>query len=238
MVDLSIVLPTYNERENIKIIIPLLHQIIKDQKLDFEIIVVDDNSPDGTAEEARKLNKKYKNINVIVRPKKEGIGSALREGYNNAKGEIILSMDSDMSFDTKIMLDLIRKIKEGYGLVVGRKQDYEAQSMQKLIQKIISRSGNKFMSLISGIPVHDFSANFRAMRSNVWKRLNTKEKTNVFLFEMILLAKHYGFKIGEVPVTFKDRIYGESKIKIGREIPKFFSKSIILSIKSKLNLIK
>jgi len=238
MLDLSIVLPTYNERKNISILIPLLEKILQENKIKCEIIVVDDNSPDGTSEEVKKQNKKYNNVKLILRQKKEGIGTALREGYNKAKGNIILSMDSDMSFDTIVMLDLIKKVNESYDMVVGHKINYEAQTQKKKIQKAISTLGNGFMTTITGINIHDFSANFRAMKKEVWKTINTKEKTNVFLFEMILLAKCHDFKIGEVPVTFKDRIYGESKISIPREIPKFLTKSIILTIKSKLGLIK
>jgi len=238
MPELSIVLPTYNEKENIAILIPILERILKENRLKGEILVIDDSSPDGTAKEAKNLNKKYKNVKVISRAKKEGIGVALKEGYNKSKGNIIISMDSDMSFDTLVMPDLIKKIREGYDLVVGYKVGYKAQTTKKSLQGIVSRLGNKFMSVISGVKVHDFTPNFRAIRREAWKAINPREKTNVFLFEMILLAKHKGFKIGEVPVTFKDRVYGESKIRISKEIPKFLSKSIILSLKSRLNMIK
>ena len=238
MLELSIVLPTYNEKENIAILIPTLERILKENKLEGEIIVVDDSSPDGTAEEAKNLNKKYKNIKVILRTKKEGIGVALREGYNKSRGSIIISMDSDMSFDTLVMLDLIKKIREGYDLVIGYKVGYKAQTAKKSLQGIVSKLGNKFMSIISGVKIHDFTPNFRAIKKEAWQAISPKEKTNVFLFEMVLLVKHKGFKIGEVPVTFKDRVYGESKIRISKEIPKFLSKSVILSIKSRLNMIK
>lgn len=238
MLDLSIVLPTYNEKENIVILIPLLEKILKGNNLKGEIIIVDDNSPDKTYEEAENLNKKYGNIRVLLREKKEGIGVALREGYNQSEGNIILSMDADMSFDTAVMLDLIKKLEEGYDLVVGKKMNYEAQTSKTLVQRTISKCGNKFMSMISGIKIQDFTANFRAMKKNVWQATNTREKTNVFLFEMMLMAKHKGFKIGEVPVVFKDRIYGESKIRISKEIPKFLFRSIVLSIKSRLNMLK
>jgi dolichol-phosphate mannosyltransferase len=238
MVELSIVLPTYNERKNISLLIPLLENILETNKMNGEIIVVDDNSPDGTAQEAKNLNKKYKNIKLILRKKKEGIGTALREGYNQSKGNIILSMDADMSFDIIVMLDLIKKLKEGYDMIIGYKIGYKAQTAKKSIQGIISGLGNKFMSTISGVKIHDFTPNFRAMKKEVWQAINTREKTNVFLFEMILLAKHKGFKIGEVPVTFKDRVYGESKIRISKEIPKFLFKSISLSLRSRLNMVK
>lgn len=238
MLELSIILPTYNEKENLTILIPVLEKILEENKIEGEILVIDDSSPDGTAQEAERLNKKYKNIKVILRNKKEGIGTALREGYNRAKGSIILSMDSDMSFDTLVMLDLIKKINEGYDMAIGYKIGYKAQTAKKSIQRIISRLGNKFMSTISGVKIHDFTPNFRAMKKEVWQSIDPREKTNVFLFEMILLAKHKGFKIGEVPVAFKDRVHGESKIRMSKEIPKFLFKSVTLSLKSKLNMIK
>ena len=93
MFDLSIVLPAYNEKKNISILIPQLENIMKKKGLKSEILVVDDTSPDGTALAAEELNKKYGNIKVIIRPKKEGIGAALREGYNTAKGKGIIDYD-------------------------------------------------------------------------------------------------------------------------------------------------
>jgi len=90
---LSIVLPTYNEKDNIKILIPEIKKTF--EHINHEIIVVDDSSPDGTARVSEDLNEKYGNIRVIVREKKEGIGAAIREGYNNARNSIIISSDNE-----------------------------------------------------------------------------------------------------------------------------------------------
>jgi len=235
---ISIVLPTYNEKKNISIFIPKIESFLKKNKLDFEIIVVDDNSPDGTFELSMKLNEKYGNIRTVVRKNERGLGSALRDGYNLAKGDIIVSSDTDLSFEVEDMLRLINKIKEGYDIVVGsrhlNKKDYEKDKLAIKIKWMVSFFGNKTVSFISGINIHDFSANFRAIRTDVWKTIKTKENSNAILAEMIIRAKYKGFKIGEVPVTFKDRIYGQPKLNLIKEAPKFFIKFILIILESRL----
>ncbi len=225
---LSIVLPTYNEKDNIKILIPEIEKTFN--HINHEIIVVDDSSPDGTATASEKFNKEYGNIRVIVREKKEGIGAAIREGYNNARNSIIISSDSDLSFLPSDMYRLFEKIQEGYDLVLGSRHSeysfYELTTLKVRIKGWISKNGNRVLRLITGIRVHDFSANFRAIRKDVWKRINTIEKTNTLLLEMILKCKYGGLKVTEIPVTFKDRIYGESKLNLGIEAPKFLIKMI------------
>ncbi|MCX6813612.1 MAG: glycosyltransferase, partial [Candidatus Azambacteria bacterium] len=116
MIKLSIILPTYNEAENLKILIPQIEGEFKDGSL--EIIVVDDNSPDGTKELLETLNNNFKNIKLISRPKLMGIGSAIRDGYNLAQGEYILSSDADLSFKVDDMRRLYEKLNEGYDLVL------------------------------------------------------------------------------------------------------------------------
>jgi dolichol-phosphate mannosyltransferase len=227
---LSIVLPTYNERKNISILIPRIESFFKKKGFRFEIIVVDDSSPDGTFELSRKLNRKYGNIVTVVRKKKEGIGAALREGYDRARGDIIVSSDSDLSFEVADMLRLVEKIEEGYDLVVGSRHmnssNYEKKKPGTKLKWFISFFGNKMVSAMSGVRIHDFSANFRAIRRRVWRSIETKEKTNSILMEMIVKTRYKGYKIAEIPVVFKDRLYGESKLQLGREAPKFFGKLV------------
>ena len=234
--ELTIVIPTYNEKKNIEIFIPKIEkEVLKKRKIKGEIIVVDDNSPDGTARAALKLNKKYKNIKVIIRKKKEGIGAALRCGYNEASGILILSSDSDLSFSTDDMLRLIDKINSGYDLVVGSRhltsKDYQKRKIKTFVKGFISKYGNILVRVFSGVGIHDYSANFRIIRNEVWKDIKTKEKTNSILLEMILKTAHKGYKVTEVPVKFLDRKYGKSKINLFKEVPKFFIKLIYYSLK-------
>lgn len=223
---LSIILPTYNERDNIKILIPEIEKTFG--HVSHEIIVVDDNSPDGTAKTSEELNKKYGNIRVIVRKKKEGIGAAIREGYNSARNSIILSSDSDLSFTLSDTYRLYVKIQEGYDLVWGSKYSrgsfYEPGTLGLRIKKWISKYGNKIIGIATGIKANDFTANLRAIKKDVWEQIDTQEKTNTFLMEMILKCKYGGFRVTEMPVTFNARIYGESKMNLGVEAPKFVIK--------------
>src|SRR3989344_4275783 len=116
--DISIILPTYNEKENIIDLIPKLDHLIKKLNKKAEIIVVDDSSPDGTGDATLKLNQLYGNIRLITRPKKEGMGAAIKEGFDNARGHILLSLDVD-SLDTLEIEKMLIKIEEGFDLVVG-----------------------------------------------------------------------------------------------------------------------
>ena len=225
---LSIVLPTYNEKDNIKILIPEIKKTF--EHINHEIIVVDDSSPDGTAKASEELNKKYGNIRVIVRKKKEGIGAAIREGYNNANNSIILSSDSDLSFTLSDTYRLYEKIQEGYDFVWGSKYSkgsfYEPATWQGRVKKWVSKNGNKIIRITTGIKANDFTANLRAIRKDVWKQISTQDKTNTFLMEMILKCKYGGLRVTEVPVTFKARIHGESKMNLGIEAPKFLIKMV------------
>lgn len=225
---ISIILPTYNERENIRILIPQIEEVFKNFK--HEIIIVDDNSPDGTARYSQKLNKKFGNIKTIIRDKKEGIGAALIQGYNEATGDIILSLDSDLSFSPQDLLKVLDKLNEGYDLVVGSRhlniKDYEMLSLETTIKRFVSRFGNKLTRLITGIDIHDFSANFRGIRKSVWREIKVNDNTNTMLLEMIMSTYYSGFRLCEVQVQFKERVYGISKLNLKLEAPKFLLKLI------------
>lgn len=231
--DLSIILPTYNEKKNISILVPQLEEMCKKHKISCEIVVCDDSSPDGTADESKKLNKKYQNVRTIVRPKKEGIGAALHQGYDSAKGDLIVSMDSDLSLDNEDIPKLIRLMKErGYDLVVGSRHlqggGYEKKYFKTVVKSVMSSSGNWFIRTYLRLPVHDFSLNFRLIKRDVWKKISPlmKEKQHVWLLEQIYRVRHAGYNVGELPVTFKDRIYGESKTELSKQAPLFLKKAI------------
>ncbi len=228
MIKLSVVLPTYNEAENLKILILQIEEEFKD--ISFEIIVVDDNSQDGTAKLLETLNNNFKNIKLISRPKLMGIGSAIRDGYNSAQGEYILSSDADLSFKVSDMKRLYEKLNEGYDLVLayrhGKGGGYEKKTIGVKIKYLFSRLGNFIVRNISGLNVRDVSANFRIIRRNAWQRLKTVENTNSLLFEMIIKAKRKELKITEIPITFSERRFGKSKLNILKEAPKFLVKFI------------
>ncbi|TSC72482.1 MAG: glycosyl transferase family protein [Parcubacteria group bacterium Gr01-1014_38] len=221
--ELSLVIPTYNERENIARLVPAVADAL--HGLSYEIVIVDDRSPDGTGALAQALCDAGYPVRLVTKERKEGIGAALRVGYDESRGKVIASMDADLSFDPWDLLRLYARIREGYHLVVGSRHIagsvYEASNRQIWIKRFVSRLGNRIVRTITGIPIGDFSANFRFMRRETWHAIATTEKTNALLFEMILLAYVRGYAVSEVPVAFHDRRFGGSKLRLTREIPKF-----------------
>jgi dolichol-phosphate mannosyltransferase len=211
---LSIILPTYNESENLKKLVPEIQQKFPNS----EIIVVDDNSPDGTAEVAQTLGAR-----VILRKNKEGIGAALKEGYSSASNEILVSMDADCSIHVEDIDRLIEKL-DTCDLVIGSKysKGSRAKGFSSKRQKILSYWGNKFFIIIFQLPVDDVTLNFRAMKKTTWQKLNLRQKSNVFLLEMLIESKSKNIKIGQIPIFFSDRFYGKSKTNLKILFPLYF----------------
>jgi dolichol-phosphate mannosyltransferase len=218
---ISIVLGTYNESENISKLIPILEGIFQAQKIDGEIVVVDDNSPDGTGNVVRELGAKYGNVKLFSRPRKLGPGSAHAEGYKHAMGEIIVGMDTDFSHDPNDIPRFITKINEGYDLVLASRYipngSYEVKSFETLKKSLASRVGNILARMILRVPAHDFTTSFRAMRRRVIENVSTESPGNSFFMEFIVKAYRSGFTITEIPIIFKDRVSGKSKLKLGKQ---------------------
>jgi dolichol-phosphate mannosyltransferase len=226
MLSVSVIIPTYNERENIGILIGQLRETLGARE--HEILVVDDRSPDGTGAAVEALAKADSRVRLVVKEKREGIGAALRHGYDLGKKDVLLSLDADLSFDTKETAKLLALIDSGFDLALGCRHKeggtYEAPTLKVKAKFFVSRLGNRVIRALVGLDLHDYSANFRAIRRPVWQAIHTEEKTNSLLLEMILKVKYGGFKIAEVPVSFADRIHGQSKLNLYVEAPKFLVK--------------
>ncbi|MCX6802576.1 MAG: glycosyltransferase [Candidatus Diapherotrites archaeon] len=234
MPEISIILPTYNEAKNISELIPALEAVIRKNRLDAEIVVVDDNSPDGTAETAEKLNKKFKNIRVLKRQEKEGIGAAVSEAYGFAKGKILLSMDSDQQIAAEDIMRLLKHIPE-YDFVFGSKylkpQLYQKEGTAAKIRYIISRAGNRYIGIANGVPFMDYSLNFRALKRKVWQAISPEDKRNFFFAEMIVQAHRKGFRLKEVPIEFRKRRHGDSKTMVMNQMSVFLVKGLLLAFR-------
>ncbi len=225
---ISVILPTYNEKENIVKLIENIEDVSRKNNIESEIVVIDDNSPDGTADTVKKMSGKYTNIRLFIRERKLGLASAHILGYKKAKGEIIISMDTDLSHDPKEIPNFIRKLNEGYDVVVGSRHIkgsyYEKKALNTKIKYFLSKYGNVLSALISHVPIHDFTNGYRAFRKKVSDNVQIESTGNSFLMEFIVKAHKKGYKITEIPVTFFDRIAGKSKIKHGKESIRYFFK--------------
>jgi dolichol-phosphate mannosyltransferase len=221
--DVSLVLPTYNERENVAQLLPAACEALAG--LRHEVLVVDDQSPDGTGDVVRACEARGMPVRLLSKAKKEGIGAALRVGYSASRGRVICSMDADLSFDPADMLRVLARIEQGADLVVGTRHGtgggYDVPTLETRIKYLFSSGGNLVLRTVTGIPLTDFSGNFRAIRRDVWEAIETSENTNTLLFEMILKTWVKGFTVAEVPVRFRDRRYGVSKLQMSREAPRF-----------------
>ena len=228
--ELSIILPAYKEAKNLAILIPEIEKAFNG--CSFEIIVVDDNSQDGTKELLDSLNKKFGNIKLILRPGLMGIGSALRDGYNRSQGEFILSSDADLSFVVEDMARLFETIKEGYDIVLGYKIEYKPLKQEYKpswvrVSYLISRVGNWTIKNLSGMRnIHNFNTNFRILRRSKWLEIKTVEDGHFFLFETIFRILKKRAKLAQIPVMFYNRKFGDSKMNFFTEAPKYFFKLI------------
>lgn len=228
-IELSVVLPTYNEAKSIAKVIPELENFFAEKKIECEIIIVDDSSPDGTAQEVKKWQKKFSNLVLLADNPKEGIGKALSRGYLAACGEWILSMDADRSFKTEDIARLLKERKKGFDLITGSKYAKGAilkkDSIAHWLKVQISKGGNAYLRFLTGVPANDFTINFRLFKKEVWKAIHPKDVENFFLVEMLVQAHQKGFKIKEIPTTLLLRDFGQSKTKVWRQIVKFLVKA-------------
>lgn len=231
--ELSVVLPAYKEKENLAVLIPQIEHEFLGVK--FEIIVVDDNSNDGTRELLDELNIKYQNLILVERPGLLGVGSAIRDGYNKAQGKFILSSDADLSFTPLDMRRLYEKIRRGYDLVLGfkvkyqpfSKDDPEGQGLKAARLKfLVSTLGNWTVKFLSGVNLKNFNTNFKILRRDKWLEIKTFENKNFFNFETVLKFSRRDFKISEIPVTFYERKFGSSKLRFFVEAPRYFGKLV------------
>lgn len=225
---LSIVIPTYNERQNIRLLISRLEGAFR--LIPHEILVVDDASPDGTAQVVEELKGHYHNLRLLIRRGEKGLGGALRAGYDAAKGEVILSVDADLSFPPDDLPRLYRLLGESYDLVIGSRHstgsEYEARNLSGRIRRSASSFENAVLRFFFRLPFHDFFANCRAIRKSLWDHLDLEEDSSFFLAEMIISASRARARVIETPVAFMDRKFGSTKINHALEIPKSFGRVI------------
>lgn len=209
-----VIIPTYNEAENIERLILDIFKIASD----FNILVIDDNSPDGTGRIIDRLNNEDKKINVIHREKKLGIGSAYVEGFRWAFKKNfthIFTMDADLSHNPSYLRDFIKKL-DVYDMVIGSRYVKSGGiTGWPLYRRLISYFGNLYAYYIAGMRINDSTSGFMGFRMNSLKNidLNTiKTEGYGFLIELKynILKARYSFT--EIPIIFNDRKSGKSKI--------------------------
>lgn len=217
----SVLMPTYNERENVGLAVALIYKVFKEEcaEHDFEIIIVDDNSPDGTRDMIRELQKVPElttHLKLVSRPGKLGLGSAYVAGLGHASGEFVLLMDADLSHHPKYIPEFIRLQKEtGCDIVTGtRYASGGGVAGWSLARKLTSRGANLLASFTLRAKVSDLTGAFRLYKKPCLQKLleATTSKGYAFQMEVIVRAQYMGYSIQEVPIIFVDRLFGESKL--------------------------
>jgi len=226
----SILIPTYNEKENIP---ELTKQIWKSfSSIDFEIIFIDDNSPDGTAEVAEELADVYGNIKVLLRSSKRGLASAVLDGIKASVGNVIAVMDADLQHPPNILPVMFEKVKNGYDIVVAsRYVEGGAVEGWSVWRRLVSRSAIKLAHLL--LPktrdIKDPMSGFFMFKKKVVDQVKLNPLGFKILLEILVRGKYS--LVVEVPYTFKRRKKGESKLGFG-EILKYILHVLTLLRKS------
>ena len=214
---ISIILPTYNEKDNVK---NLVHSIKKNLLgTKHEIIIVDDNSPDGTYDIAKKIAKKDASVRAIVRKKKRGLALSIKEGISISKGDILIFMDSDLSHPPRYIPTLIKEISGNDIVIASRFIKGGKMIYGNGIQVLASKSINFFVRSMLGLKIKDVTGGFFAMRRSVLGRIDLDKIFNFYgdyFFRLMHCLKNEGLKIKEVPFTYEPRVTGVSKTRLLR----------------------
>jgi len=211
--EVAVVIPTFNEAENLSLIVSAVRE------LGYRLIIVDDNSPDGTGDMADRLAAGDGLISVVHRPEKQGLGPAYAEGFAAAltgSATVICQMDADFSHDPAALPSLVKAVQEGAEAALGSRYvpggDVPGWPLHR---RLLSRWGNRYARAMLATRINDMTSGFRAYRSDVLRMLQpaTCEASGYgFQVEMARRCHDAGLKVDEIPITFRDRVRGESKM--------------------------
>lgn len=218
-----IINPTYNEKGNIEKLINLLEEEIfpRIKNYDMNIIIADDSSPDGTADEVKRLMKKWKNL-YLSSGEKKGLGAAylraMKYAFGNLKADVVFEMDADLSHDPTKIPDFLKKIEEGCDVVIGTRYSDGGSIPDNWPpqRKAFSVLGNIIVrTILMRFSIHDWTGGYRAIKKEVFLKEEdqfTKYKGYTFQVAFLHSVVADGFRVGEVPFHFTDRTLGKSKI--------------------------
>ncbi len=209
--DLSIIIPVYNEVESLPSLMDALRTVLEETAKRYELIFVDDGSIDGSSEILADFVAAYPEVVVVTQRRNFGKSAALNIGFHIARGAIIITMDADLQDRPEEIPTLIAKIDEGYDLVIGWRVN--RLSNDPLSKTLPSRLANFVTTTVSGVALKDMNSGLKAYRSEVVKNLYLHSDLHRYI---PVLAHYEGFKIVEVPINHQQRLYGQSKYGAGR----------------------
>lgn len=210
-----VIIPTYNEKENIEAIIRKVFSL----SVPFDILIVDDNSPDGTGQIIKSLQQEFPALNILERKEKNGLGTAYIAGFHWCldKGfDYIFEMDADFSHNPEDLPRLYEACKNGADMSIGSRYVTGVNVVNWPMSRVmLSYFASKYVRMITGMKIHDTTAGFVCYTSKVLQRINLdkiKFRGYAFQIEMKFTTWKHGFTLVEVPIIFTDRTLGQSKI--------------------------
>ncbi len=207
---ISIIVPVFNEGESIGLLLDEVISVMSYHKLNFELIVVNDGSKDNTHQVLKQLTLKIKELSVISLRKNYGQTAAMSAGFDNSKGDIVITLDGDLQNDPNDIPKLISEINNGYDLVCG----WRFERKDKLInRKIPSKIANKLIAQVTGLKLHDYGCSLKAFKKEIIDDIKLYGELHRFL---PVLANIEGARIKEIKVNHRRRQYGSSKYGIDR----------------------
>lgn len=207
----SIVVPTYNERQNLPRLVEAIALHLQDRP--YEILVVDDASPDGTGDLAADLAKEHP-VRVLRRPAKGGLGSAYRDGFRAARGEVVFEMDADLSHDPRHLTALLDALESGADVAVGSRYVQSGRVVGwSWYRRLVSTVGNGLAQLALGLRIRDATSGYRGYTRRAAQLVQEVHSDGyAFQVEALWLARRKGLAVVEVPIVFENRTVGKSKL--------------------------
>jgi len=209
-VDVSIVIPVYNEEDNLEPLYQKIKEVMDPLGKEYEVIFVDDGSQDKSPQILDQLAQKDSRVRVIHFRRNFGQTAALAAGFDQSQGEVVITMDSDLQNDPTDIPNLLAKMEEGFDVVSGWRKDRQDPFWNRILPSLMA---NWLISKVTGVELHDYGCTLKAYRREVVKELNLYGELHRFL---PALASWMGVKIAEIPVTHHPRRFGKSKYGITR----------------------
>lgn len=226
-----VIIPTYNELENIRELVPTLLEL----KESFDILVVDDNSPDGTAAWVQEFSKTRDRVHLLLRAKKQGLGKAYIAGFKwglERKYEALIEMDADFSHAPQDLVKVLQALNN-HPVVIGSRYVPGGKTVNwGFLRKLISRGGSLYSRLVLGYPTKDWTGGFNGWHAQVLKDIDLDSiQSNGYSFQIELKykAQKKGYTVCEVPITFEDRRVGQSKMSMKIVLEAFYKVWMIRS---------
>jgi len=215
-----LILPTYNEAENVNAIVAAAGEVLASAAPGgFRVLVVDDGSPDGTGRMADELAAEHEWVQVLHRTEKNGIGPAYLAGFRRALeqgADYVMEMDSDFSHDPADLARLLQAVYDGADLALGsRYVPGGGVSDWGMLRRFISEGGSTYARLVLGLQIRDLTGGFKCFRREVLEAIrfdHVRSQGYAFQVELTYRAVQAGFKVVEVPIVFRDRQHGQSKM--------------------------